>query len=62
MNTMTLTELQEKLATYYDEVSILELLNINSFELVARFQDKIEERFDKLAEEFEEDTDGDREV
>lgn len=55
MNTMTLTELQEKLATYYDEVSILELLNINSFELVARFQDKIEERFDKLAEEFEED-------
>lgn len=62
MTTLTLTELAAKLAAYYDEVSILELLNINSYELVERFQDRIEDRFEKLAEEFEEEDIGDTEI
>ena len=43
----TFVELQEKLMRY-DEVSLLELLNITSEDLVARFSDVIEERFDYL--------------
>lgn len=54
---ITLTELVTKLATYYDEVSLLEILNINSFDLVERFSDRIEEKYDSLLEEFEEETD-----
>lgn len=50
---LTLSELQEKLASYYDEVSLLELLNINSYDLVERFSDRIERKADVLAEEFE---------
>ena len=50
---LTLTELQEKLASYYDEVSLLEILNINSFDLVERFADRVERKADALAEEFE---------
>lgn len=47
----TLQELKEHLVTL-DEVSILEVLEINSEELVERFEDKIEERFEVLNEEF----------
>lgn len=49
---LTLNELKEKLADNYDEISILELLEINSYDLVERFTDKIEEKFDQLEEEF----------
>lgn len=50
---LTLSELQEKLASYYDEVSLLELLNINSYDLVERFSDRIERKAEVLSEEFE---------
>lgn len=49
---LTLNELKEKLADNYDEISILELLEINSYDLVERFTDKIEDKFDQLEEEF----------
>jgi hypothetical protein len=52
---LTLDELAQKLASYYDEVSLLELLNINSFDLVERFSDVIEEKYDTLIKEFEEE-------
>lgn len=52
-STLTLSELQEKLASYYDEVSLLEILNINSYDLVERFADKIEQKADVLSEEFD---------
>lgn len=56
---LTLNDLRERIANNCDEISILEILNINSFDLVERFGDRIEERYDALVEDFEEDTDGD---
>ena len=49
---MTLTELSEKLQSF-DEVMLLELLEINSEMIVAAFQDVIEERFEMLIKEIE---------
>lgn len=51
---ITLTELFEKLKEV-DEVTLIELLELNSASLVDKFQDEIEERFDKLTELFEDD-------
>jgi hypothetical protein len=53
--TLTLQELKEKLANRLDEVSLLELLNITSFDLVERFEDLIEERYEHLCKEIEDD-------
>ena len=50
---LTLPEVCEKLEKE-DEVSILEILNIESHEIVERFQDKIEDRYENLREEYEE--------
>lgn len=52
---LTLTELKQRIAERVDEISILELLEINSFDLVERFGDRIEDKFDSLITEFEED-------
>ena len=38
-----------------DEISLLEVLEINSEEIVDRFVDKIEEKYDGLREDFEQD-------
>jgi hypothetical protein len=38
-----------------DEISILEILEITSDELVDRFKDKIEDNFDYLAEDLEDE-------
>lgn len=51
---LTLHELCEKLK-HLDEISILELLNISAEELVEKFQDEIEERYDNLIEQFEDE-------
>ena len=48
----TFPELMEYLKRI-DEISLLEILDISSEELVERFQDKIDERFEELSEEFE---------
>lgn len=53
---LTLHELCEKLKQL-DEISILELLNISAEELVEKFQYEIEERYDKLTIEFEDEND-----
>lgn len=38
-----------------DEISLLEILEISSEDLVDRFVDKIEEKYDLLKEDFEEE-------
>ncbi len=40
-----------------DEISLLEVLDISSEDLVDRFGDKIEERYDLLREDFEDEED-----
>jgi hypothetical protein len=49
---LTLPEICDRLKSI-DEVSLLEILNITSEDLVERFQDLIEERADNLEEELE---------
>ena len=44
-----------------DEVTVLELLEISSEDLVERFADIIEERYELLEEAFSEELDGDEE-
>lgn len=48
---MLLTELQEKLKEV-DEITLMELLNVSSEDLVERFVDVIEDKFDRLSEEY----------
>jgi hypothetical protein len=47
---MTFDELLEHVAEHYDEVTILEALEITSEELVERFSDKILEKIYKFKE------------
>ena len=47
---LTFEELKEELCKM-EETELLELLDIESEELVEKFQDKIEDNFDKLIEE-----------
>lgn len=58
MYSLTLQELQERLKRL-DELSLLELLDVTSEELVEMFVDRIEDRFDQLADEV--DYDGEEE-
>lgn len=51
---LTLTDLQEKLKNI-DEISLMEILEITSEDLVNRFIDKIDDKYDSLVEEFEDD-------
>jgi hypothetical protein len=44
--TLTLQEIKEKLAEEYDEITLLEVLNINSYDLVDAFFERIEERYE----------------
>lgn len=53
---MTIEELKTKLAQELDEVTLLELLDISAEELVQAFHDKIEDNFNKLVREMDEDT------
>lgn len=52
--TMTINELFDKLKEL-DELSILEMLNVTSEQLVDRFQDEIEEIYDELSVKFEDE-------
>lgn len=51
----TIIEMQDKLATL-DEMTILELLDITSEELVIFLQDQIIEKYDQLLERFSDDS------
>lgn len=52
---LTLEELCEKIAQRTDEVDILELLNINSYDLVEVFKDRIEEKYEDLNKEYDDE-------
>ena len=52
---LTLEELKERIAERMDEDSILEALNIDSYQLVEAFSDLIEENYDKLSNQLEDD-------
>jgi len=49
--TTTLEELKDHLKTV-DEITLLEMFNISSEELVDRFEDKVEIKYDELLEEY----------
>jgi hypothetical protein len=50
---LTLEELKEKLAEQIDEITLLDILGITSYDLVERFEDLIEDKFDKLEKEID---------
>lgn len=52
---ITLVELRQRLAAKFNEVEILELLDLRSDDIVEAFADKIEENQEKLEKLFEED-------
>jgi hypothetical protein len=49
--TLTLQEIKVKLAEEYDEITLLEVLNINSYDLVDAFFERIEERYEHFNKE-----------
>ena len=51
---LTLDELNERLAERVDEITLMEILNINSYDLIAMFGDRVEDKLDELLEEFDE--------
>ncbi len=53
---MTFTEVKYQLSML-DEVLVLEILEINSTELVERFEEKIEDKLDQIIEGLGGDTD-----
>jgi len=54
---LTLEELKQKLAERLDEITLLELLSINSYDIVERFEDFIENNYDRLMKEIEDEYD-----
>ena len=54
MLSLTLQELQDRLKRF-DEITLLELLDITSEELVEAFTDRIEDNYDRLVDEVEYD-------
>ena len=49
---LTISELIEKLSVY-DEVDIVELLDLTSSDILDRFEDVVEDNYDKLIKEIE---------
>lgn len=53
---LTLNEIYDKLKDI-DEITLLEILNISSEDLVERFQDEIDEQADRLEKELQDEID-----
>ena len=56
---LTINELKQVLIERMDEVTFLDLLEISTEDLVNVFQDKIEDRYDILIEEVDDDMERD---
>lgn len=52
---LTLPELRARLAAKYDEVTLVEILDLRATDIVEAFADKIEDMQDELAKGLEED-------
>lgn len=50
---LTLPELKEKIVQQIDEVDIIDLLGLTTEDIVNAFEDKIEDKWDKIVEELE---------
>lgn len=59
MKHLTLEELCQSLKSQVDEVSLLEVLSITAEDLVDRFRDRIEENYEQLARDFEDENEDD---
>ena len=57
---LTLSDLKDKLLRE-DEVSLLEILNISTEDILDRFEDRIEERYDQIVGEYEPEEDSEDE-
>lgn len=55
--TLTLQEIKKRLAEQYDEITLLEVLNINSYDLVDAFFDRIEDKYEYFNNELSIDED-----
>jgi len=51
---LTLEDIKERLC-HYDELTLLEVLNVSSEEIVERFDDLILEQYEELAQELEDE-------
>jgi hypothetical protein len=51
---LTLEELKERLAML-DEVTIMEVLDIKSDDIVEKFEDKIADKYEELSTDYDED-------
>ena len=49
---VTLEELKERMKNRLDEITLLEVLDIKAEDIVERFEDKIDERYDTLVGDF----------
>ena len=59
---LLLPELTDRLAQRFDIVTLLELLDVTSEQLLEAFQDRVSERYDYLTEQLEELEDESTEV
>lgn len=50
---LTLTELKEKMVDNLSEIDVLELLEIDTVDLVERFSDKIEDKYEQILNQLE---------
>lgn len=50
---LTLPELKEKIVQQVDEVDIIDLLGLTTEDIVNAFEDKIENKWDRIVEELE---------
>lgn len=51
---MTLTDLKERMAQSFDEVTLVEMLELSSWNIIEAFSDEIEENMEKYIAELEE--------
>lgn len=56
---LTLEELKEKIMVNADELTVLELLNISTKDLLEAFERRLIRDFDEIAEEFRDEDDND---
>ena len=54
MEPLTLEELKDKLADQFDEYTLVEMLDITSFQLVTMFSDKIERNYEFFLHQLDE--------
>lgn len=50
---MTIEELKGKLADQLDEITLIDLLGVDTYDIVEAFHDRIEEKYNNLIKEVE---------